>query len=173
MRTCSVHIIMGTTPNSVQSYHADAPAALVKLQNAHWVPILDWARSIFDVEISTTDSLLVPTQPPQTILKFNDVLSELNPWEMAGMVLSLLVCHLPFNHNDVLRLTAMERATYSSKSFLVALALVKRHIDVDQAAQAAHVEVNSQIERWGEVEDSTCSTGFIIPIFLTNYFSRP
>ena len=49
---------------------------------------------------------------------------------------------------------AMERATYTSKSFLVALALVKRQIDVDQAAQAAHVEVNSQIERWGEVEDS-------------------
>ena len=49
---------------------------------------------------------------------------------------------------------AMERATYTSKSFLIALALVKRQIDVDQAAQAAHVEVNSQIERWGEVEDS-------------------
>ncbi|KAM5535615.1 hypothetical protein V8D89_010782 [Ganoderma adspersum] len=113
-------------------YHADAPAALVKLQDAHWKPILDWARSAFDVEIPTTDSFLVPTQPPETILKFNDVLSKLTPWEMS----------------------AMERATYSSKSFLVALALVKRHIDVDQAAQAAHVEVNSQIERWGEVEDS-------------------
>ncbi len=51
--------------------------------------------------------------------------------------------------------SAMERATYTSKSFLIALALVMRHLDVDQAAQAAHVEVNSQIERWGEVEDST------------------
>lgn len=50
---------------------------------------------------------------------------------------------------------AMERATYSSKSFLIGLALVMRRLDVDQAAQAAHVEVNSQIELWGEVEDST------------------
>ncbi len=49
----------------------------------------------------------------------------------------------------------MERATYSSKSFLIGLALVMRRLDVDQAAQAAHVEVNSQIELWGEVEDST------------------
>ncbi|PIL23719.1 hypothetical protein GSI_13469 [Ganoderma sinense ZZ0214-1] len=113
-------------------YHAGAPVTLVKLQDAHWKPILDWARSAFDVEISTTDALLVPTQPPETILKFNDVLSKFTPWEMA----------------------AMERATYTSKSFLIALALVKRHIDVNQAAQAAHVEVNSQIERWGEVEDS-------------------
>lgn len=47
----------------------------------------------------------------------------------------------------------MERATYTSKSFLIALALVKRHITAEQAAQASHVEVNSQIEKWGEVED--------------------
>ena len=52
----------------------------------------------------------------------------------------------------------MERATYTSKSFLIALALVMRHIYVDQAAQAAHVEVNSQIARWGEVEDSALAT---------------
>lgn len=43
---------------------------------------------------------------------------------------------------------------YASRSFIIALALVMRHISVEQAAQAAHVEVNSQIERWGEVEDS-------------------
>ena len=48
----------------------------------------------------------------------------------------------------------MERATYVTKSFLVALALVKRHLTAEQAAQVAQVEVSSQIERWGEVEDS-------------------
>ncbi len=76
--------------NGVKSYHADAPAALIKLQDVHWKPILDWARSTFDVEISTTDSLLVPTQPPETILKFNEVLSKFTPWEMAGMSASSL-----------------------------------------------------------------------------------
>jgi ATP synthase mitochondrial F1 complex assembly factor 2 len=54
---------------------------------------------------------------------------------------------------DEWELAAMERVTYASKSFLIALALVKRQITVEQAAQAAHVEVNSQIETWGEVED--------------------
>ncbi len=71
---------------------------------------------------------------------------------------------LALNHNDALRFTAMERATYASKSFLVALALVTRHIDVDQAA---HVEVNSQIELWGEVEDSKYIVGLVLLIFLT------
>jgi chaperone required for assembly of F1-ATPase len=51
----------------------------------------------------------------------------------------------------------MERATYTTKSFIVALALVKRHLTADQAAEAAQVEVNSQIERWGEVEDCESS----------------
>lgn len=48
---------------------------------------------------------------------------------------------------------AMERVTYTTKSFLIGLALVRGFINVEQAAQASHVEVNSQIERWGEVED--------------------
>lgn len=47
----------------------------------------------------------------------------------------------------------MERATYTTKSFLIALALLHGRLDVQQAALAAHVEVNSQIEKWGEVED--------------------
>ena len=48
----------------------------------------------------------------------------------------------------------MERATYGSKSLIIALALIKNHLTVEEAALAATVEVNSQIERWGEVEDS-------------------
>ena len=48
----------------------------------------------------------------------------------------------------------MERATYGSKSLIIALALIKSHLTVEEAALAATVELNSQIERWGEVEDS-------------------
>ena len=52
----------------------------------------------------------------------------------------------------------MERATFTTKSFIIALALVKKHLTVEEAALASLVEVNSQIERWGEVEDSEFST---------------
>jgi hypothetical protein len=55
--------------------------------------------------------------------------------------------HLPFS--------AMERATYITKSFLIAFALVHKRLTAEQAALAAQVEVSSQIERWGEVEDCT------------------
>ena len=61
----------------------------------------------------------------------------------------------------------MERATYATKSFVIALALVRGRLDVEQAAQAANVEVNSQIERWGEVED--CTFNLLIGRNLVTY----
>jgi ATP synthase F1 complex assembly factor 2 len=47
----------------------------------------------------------------------------------------------------------MERVTFTTKSFIIALALVHGSINAEQAALASQVEVASQIERWGEVED--------------------
>ena len=56
----------------------------------------------------------------------------------------------------------MERAVYATKSFIISLALVKGRISVEQAAQASHVEVNSQIKKWGEVEDCEWALAFAI-----------
>lgn len=84
----------------------------------------------------------------ETYEKLDNLLSELDDWEMAGELIRR--SHKCWSADRPL---AMERATYTSKSFLIALALVKRRITAEQAAQAAHAEVNSQIELWGEVED--------------------
>lgn len=40
-----------------------------------------------------------------------------------------------------------------TKSFLIALAVIDGHLSIEDASQAARVEVLSQIARWGEVED--------------------
>ena len=56
----------------------------------------------------------------------------------------------------------MERVTFTTKSFIIALALVHGHITAEQAALASQVEVASQIERWGEVEDCTYITSSYI-----------
>ncbi|THH08199.1 hypothetical protein EW145_g2863 [Phellinidium pouzarii] len=113
-------------------FHEDSPDALVRLQDAHWKPLLAWIQNEFNVEIRVHHQLLGVAQPSETKTRFKEVLESLDEWQLA----------------------AMERATYTTKSFLIALALIHRRIDVEQAAQAAHVEVNSQIERWGEVEDT-------------------
>ena len=54
----------------------------------------------------------------------------------------------------------MERVTFTTKSFIIALALVHGRINAEQAALASQVEVASQIERWGEVEDCTYAHHF-------------
>ncbi|KAH7889257.1 hypothetical protein F5I97DRAFT_1801794 [Phlebopus sp. FC_14] len=113
-------------------FHHDDPQPLVDLQAKYWDPLLEWARTTFDVEIHVHTSVLFHSQPQRTKQILGDVLAQMDPWEMA----------------------AMERATYVTKSFLIALALVKRHLTAEQAALAAQVEVASQIQRWGEVEDS-------------------
>ncbi|KAF9218121.1 ATP12-domain-containing protein, partial [Gyrodon lividus] len=112
-------------------FQHDDPEPLVKLQQEHWDPLLEWARTTFDIEIHVYRSVLFHSQPERTRQVLDNVLTQMDPWDMA----------------------AMERATYVTKSFLIALALVKRHLTAEQAALAAQVEVASQIERWGEVED--------------------
>ncbi|KAG6841687.1 hypothetical protein C0991_008325 [Blastosporella zonata] len=114
-------------------FYQDYPPQLERLQAEHWDPLLDWARKTYDVEIHKAESLLFSTQPDATKEKFRKVIFEFDQWEMA----------------------ALERATYTTKSFIIALALVTKHLTVEQASLAATVEVCSQIERWGEVEDST------------------
>jgi ATP synthase F1 complex assembly factor 2 len=113
-------------------FHHDEPPPLVTLQQRHWDPLLSWARMTFDVEIHTFTSILFNSQPDATKKKLEGVLRNLDHWEMA----------------------AMERAAHTTKSFIISLALVKKHLTVDQASLASQAEVTSQIQRWGEVEDS-------------------
>ena len=52
---------------------------------------------------------------------------------------------------DVYQLAAFERAVLTSKSFVLSLALVEGKLSVEEAVQCAQVEVQSQIDRWGQV----------------------
>lgn len=108
-----------------------------------------WVRETFNVEVNVTTGFSVPRQPAETLAAFRKALEQMDEWEMAGTRYAMIFLYAMLNETS----SAMERATYTSKSFLIGLALVKRRITAEQAAQASHVEVNSQIEKWGEVED--------------------
>ncbi|TFK27398.1 ATP12-domain-containing protein [Coprinopsis marcescibilis] len=110
----------------------DQPEPLERLQTKYWVPLLDWTRETFGVELKVSNSILSVKQPQATKDKIEKVLSSLDVWELA----------------------ALERAALTTKSLIIALALVKKHLSVEEAARVASVEVDSQIERWGEVEDT-------------------
>jgi ATP synthase F1 complex assembly factor 2 len=113
-------------------FHQDYPDPLVRLQDKHWIPLLGWARDTFNIEFYTSQSVLFSAQPDATKRVLDEELEKLDSWKLA----------------------AVERATYTTKSLIIALALVHGRISAEQAALASQVEVASQIERWGEVEDS-------------------
>ena len=91
---CAYPHATGATNPSRYSFHHDDPPPLVELQRNHWDPLLEWARSTFDVDIQVFTSVLLHSQPARTKAKFNTILSEMNPWELAGE------CSLPVNESD-------------------------------------------------------------------------
>ncbi|KAI9258555.1 hypothetical protein BY458DRAFT_440765 [Sporodiniella umbellata] len=113
-------------------YHEEGPESLVELQNRYWQPIVDWVQKSYGVKINTTTDIFAITQPQETKEKLRKVIEAM----------------------DALELAAFEKAVMTSKSFLIGFTLVKNGVSVENAACAAHVEMKSQMDRWGEVEDS-------------------
>nr|ODN82411.1 ATP synthase mitochondrial F1 complex assembly factor 2 [Cryptococcus depauperatus CBS 7841] len=113
-------------------YPHDSPAALVRLQKEHWNPLHAWLKRKYGIELILAEGFNAAKQNEETIEKLKEAVEKLNGWELASF----------------------ERAVYATKSFVIALALIRGELSAHQAAQASHVEVASQIERWGEVEDT-------------------
>lgn len=103
----------------------------MRLQEEHWAPLVKWLKDEYGITLKEAEGFGVAEQTPETIAKFRNILEDMDPFQLA----------------------AMERAVYATKSFVIGLALVEGRITAHEAALASHVEVASQIERWGEVED--------------------
>lgn len=99
------------------------------MQDKHWIPLLEWIDKTYNVQVSVFDSLFNTRQPQETEDKLRKVIEQY----------------------DVYQLAAFERAVLTSKSFVLSLALVEGKLSVEEAVQCAHVEVQSQIDRWGQV----------------------
>lgn len=70
------------------SFYQDYPPQLERLQAEHWDPLLEWARKLFDVTITKSESILAFSQPKETKEKFSKVLETFDEWEMAGMIIN-------------------------------------------------------------------------------------
>lgn len=112
-------------------FHEADPDTLVQLQEQRWKPLVEWARERFGADIRTTQGL-GSVQTAEAREQMGKLMQPMSPMDLA----------------------AFERAVMSSKSFVISLALLEGHIDAEQAALAAEVEVASQASHWGAVEDS-------------------
>lgn len=66
------------------SFHEEFPTQLVRLQDAHWHPLLDWVRNTFDVEVVVYEGILNTRQPDATILKLGSIVAEYDQFKLAG-----------------------------------------------------------------------------------------
>ncbi|KAI9598948.1 hypothetical protein BDF19DRAFT_429620 [Syncephalis fuscata] len=130
-RMVAIDKLMAFLHRDTLCYHHVHPESLVELQSLHWLPLIDWAKQRYEVELTVTESIMGIQQPDVTVQKLRDIVSSFTP----------------------LKLAAFEQAVLASKSFIVALALTERHISVQQAVEVSQAEVLSQIKQWGMVED--------------------
>ena len=66
------------------SFHETQPEALVRLQDQHWKPLLEWIYSEYNVYVTAFDSLLGSGHPDETRQRLKDVVFGMNEWEFAG-----------------------------------------------------------------------------------------
>ncbi|KAG0200687.1 ATP synthase complex assembly protein atp12 [Mortierella sp. GBA30] len=113
-------------------YQQAFPHSIVKAQEKHWDPILKWVKDEYRLDIKVSQGIAYVQQDDDVKQKLRDIVNCMTDIELS----------------------AFERATLTAKSFLIGLAVVKRHLSVEDAWKAAQLEVLDQIDRWGEVEDS-------------------
>ena len=107
-------------------YRAENPDKLVKKQADAWDPILDWAKSRFDMSFEVTQGILPIDQPSD---------NEARLISIAG--------------DDVFRLTGLAHMAATLGSAILAIAVDEAHIDAGKAYELAFLDDLYQIDEWG------------------------
>ena len=109
-------------------YRADGPIELVARQAAAWNPLLDWARDRYDVHFEIVTGVMHRPQPPATVARLGEAVASRDSFHLAPL-------------SPLVTLTG---------TLIGALALAERAVTPDALWQAAMVDEDWQVERWGE-----------------------
>ena len=108
-------------------YRADSPQALVERQAALWDPLLDWARTRYDVHFEVTAGIMHRPQPPATLTRLRDAVTARSAFELAGLSPIVTI----------------------SGSLVAALALIEHAATAEAVWRAAELDEDFQAEQWG------------------------
>jgi chaperone required for assembly of F1-ATPase len=107
-------------------YRAESPQTLRERQALLWDPILRWAKSELGADFKTGEGVVHVMQPAAALQAASDAIPD-----------------------DAWRLGALHSATTLTGSALLALALMRGELSVDDAWRAAHVDEDWNMEQWG------------------------
>jgi len=108
-------------------YRAEEPAPLVERQQAAWDPLLEWARTRYDVHFETATGVMPRAQPAPTIARLSDAIAARDAFELAAL-------------SPIVTITG---------SLVGALALIEGAIDAEGLWTASQVDEAWQAEMWG------------------------
>lgn len=114
-------------------YRAETPPPLIERQRAAWDPLLDWARTRYDIHFEPTAGIVHRPQPPATLARLNEAVAALDAFRLAGL-------------SPVVTVTG---------SLVAALALLEGAADAETIWRAAQIDEAWQAEMWGEDELAT------------------
>lgn len=112
-------------------YRAEHPEKLVSKQAESWDPLLDWAKSRFDISFNVTSGILPIDQPEENRARFVAA---------AG--------------DNLFRLTGLAHLAALLGSAILAIALDEGRIDAKQAYELAFLDDLAQMEDWGVDEEA-------------------
>lgn len=111
-------------------YRAEGPEALENAEEAAWRPLLDWVRQDLGARLMLAEGIVHVAQDETALSAIRRAVE-------------------PFDH---LGLAALHAATTLTGSAVIALALARGRLTADEAWDAAHVDEDWQLSRWGRDE---------------------
>ncbi len=108
-------------------YRAEAPRELVERQEEGWDPVIAWAAKELGTPFRCTAGLMAVAQSPQVAPAVLDALAPLAPLQLA----------------------AVHVLTTLTGSALLALAVLRGRLTIDEAWRLAHIDEDWQAEKWG------------------------
>ena len=111
-------------------YRAESPDDLVARQAALWDPLLDWARTRYDVHFEIAAGVMHRPQPPATIARLAEAVAARNAWQLAGLSPIVTI----------------------GGSLVAALALDEGAATPEEVWRAVELDEDWQAEQWGRDE---------------------
>lgn len=122
-----VDIVAAYGESDLLCYRASEPEGLVARQVEGWDPILEWCKTELDAPLFVAEGVMHIAQPARSISNLKKAVSGMSNFQLAGLY-------------DLVSI---------SGSLVLALALVRGRIDVEQAWSLSRIDESWQIEQWG------------------------
>ncbi|TYB88491.1 ATP12 family chaperone protein [Oceaniovalibus sp. ACAM 378] len=124
--------IAGYAETDLLCYRATGPAELIARQAAAWDPLLEWATTSLDARLLVTVGVMPVDQPPGAIRALTTAMNPMSDFELTGF-------------HDLVAL---------SGSFVLALAVARRHAGAEPAWDLSRIDESWQAELWGADEQA-------------------